>query len=94
LYRKSSTVDIFIGLDNEHVMPERTVVKTEQGLRIMENTFGIMLQGPMTDSVPSPLRCNVAQIGRLVENFIQGEELGVAISPKCGSCKCFVNLVN
>jgi len=41
LYRKSSTVDIFIGLDNAHVMPERTVGKTEQGSRIMENTFGI-----------------------------------------------------
>jgi len=54
----------------------------------MENTFGIMLQGPMTDSISFPLRCNVAQIGKPVENFIQGEELGVAISPKCGSCKC------
>jgi len=51
LYRKSLTIDILVGLDNVHVMPERTVVKTEQGLRIMENTFGIMLQGPMTDSI-------------------------------------------
>jgi len=62
LYRKSSTVDILIGLDNAHVMPERTVVKTEQGLRIMENTFGIMLQGLMTDSIRSSSRCNVTQI--------------------------------
>jgi len=62
LYRKSSTVDILLGLDNAHVMPERTVVKTEQGLRIMENTFGIMLEGLMTDSIRSSSICNVTQI--------------------------------
>jgi len=62
LYRKSSTVDILIGLDNAHVMPERTVAKTEQGLLIMENTFGIMLQGQMTDSIRSSSRCNVTEI--------------------------------
>jgi len=62
LYRKSSTVDIVIGLDNTHVMPERTVVKTEQGLSIMDNAFGIMLQGPMTDSIRSSSRCNVTQL--------------------------------
>jgi len=43
-------------------MPEGTVVKTEQGLSIVENTFGIMLQGPMTDSIRSSSRCNMAQI--------------------------------
>jgi len=62
LYRKSSAVDILIGLDNVHIMPERTVVKTEQGLRIMKKTLEIILQGSMTNSVQSSLRCNATQI--------------------------------
>ena len=35
------------------------------------------------------VRCNLSRaVQKSVETFIQGEELGVEVQPKCGGCKC------
>ena len=32
--------------------------------------------------------CSLATTASKIQNFISGEEMGTAVNPKCGACKC------
>ena len=96
LQRKDQPCEILLGLNYYHLHPKKELHRSKH-ISIMRGTLGDTLIGCIEDaeedvashfnSVSYSYYINKKKASDF-EKFIEGEELGVRISPKCGDCRC------
>ena len=96
LQRKSSVVDLLVGMDNFGIHPEEVVDQAGKNLKIKRSPFGLVLMGHhpslRTEYIESQfigchcveVQCNLSRTEAF--KFIEGEELGTEVQPRCGGC--------
>ena len=104
LQRKSCDIDMLIGGDYSGLHPDGVVARAGEDLLIKGSPFGYVLQGFHPEMRVDPVvsdyigshcavrkgTCSVKSFHTQADvlKFIQGEELGTEVQPKCGGCKC------
>ena len=113
LQRRSSNVDLLLGMDLEGLHPGNVLAESGPNLRVRSSPFGPVLMGSHSETLvlhpqsetelgcslvgshvvvrekAASVVCNLSRAVTLpVDSFIQGEELGTEVYPKCGACKC------
>ena len=100
LQRVGSEVDILVGGDYEGLHSSEVIHSFGDHLRIRKTPFGYVLLGFHPKMRVEPITCGFIGVHcALVETscnhmssevikFIEGEELGTLVQPKCGECKC------
>ena len=92
LSRSTEPAKILLGLDNLEFHPNN-VIRREGKLAIKRGQLGDVLVGSLGGEDMGGTECSSYYVSRYkkasaFERFIEGEEIGVSVLPRCGNCKC------